>query len=49
MTGKHWSAEKVANIFAPSRHSTNKVEAWLVESGVNKDRITYSTGMFTAF
>ncbi|KAF2232132.1 subtilisin-like protein [Viridothelium virens] len=42
--GKHWSAEKVANTFAPARETRDGVTDWLISSGINRDRITYSTG-----
>jgi tripeptidyl-peptidase I len=42
--GKHWSAEKIANTFAPHPNTKNGVTDWLIESGINRDRISYSTG-----
>jgi len=44
--GKHWSAEKVANIFAPAQKTINAVADWLVEFGIDAERHTYSTGMY---
>lgn len=43
--GKHWSAEKIANTFAPAKKTTDGVEDWLVKSGIDATRHTYSTGM----
>ena len=45
--GKHWSAEKVANIFAPTKKAQNEVADWLVESGIDATRHAYSTGTFS--
>lgn len=42
--GKHWSAEKIANTFAPSREATDTVTNWLLDSGIDASRLTYSTG-----
>ena len=42
--GKHWSAEKVANTFAPARETTDKVIKWLKESGISEDRMSHSKG-----
>ncbi|GME49730.1 Peptidase S8/S53 subtilisin/kexin/sedolisin [Neofusicoccum parvum] len=42
--GKHWSAEKVANTFAPSPEATDSVTNWILESGIEASRLTYSTG-----
>ncbi len=42
--GKHWSAEQVANTFAPSQETKNAVTEWLAKSGIDLTRITYSTG-----
>jgi tripeptidyl-peptidase-1 len=43
-TGKHWSAEKIANTFAPAKKTTDGVADWLVKSGIDASRQTYSTG-----
>jgi tripeptidyl-peptidase I len=43
-TGKHWSAEKIANTFAPAKKTTDGVADWLVKSGIDATRQTYSTG-----
>lgn len=42
--GKHWSAEKVANIFAPAKKTQDAVADWLVKFGIEVERQTYSTG-----
>ncbi|KAF3764746.1 subtilisin-like protein [Cryphonectria parasitica EP155] len=42
--GKHWSAEKVANTFAPHPETKNTVMNWLEESGIEKSRMSLSTG-----
>lgn len=43
--GKHWTAERVANTFAPSKETTDNVIDWLRASGISHERVTYSTGM----
>jgi tripeptidyl-peptidase-1 len=40
--GKHWSAEKVRDHFAPSMESVNEVMEWLKSSGVPSHRVTHS-------
>ncbi|KAI0858825.1 peptidase S8/S53 domain-containing protein [Xylaria cubensis] len=42
--GKHWSAEKVANTFAPSTETKNTVVSWLVDAGIQRNRISLSKG-----
>lgn len=42
--GKHWSAEKVANTFAPHPETKNTVMDWLVESGIDRSRLSLSAG-----
>ena len=37
--GKHWSAQKVRETFAPSVESTNAVLAWLTSAGISKEQI----------
>ncbi len=44
--GKHWSAEKVANTFAPAKKTQDGVAEWLVEFGIDAERHTYSTGTY---
>jgi tripeptidyl-peptidase I len=46
MIGKHWSAEKVANTFAPAKKTQDGVADWLVEFGIDAERHTYSTGTY---
>ena len=43
-TGKHWSAQKVANTFTPRPETKNTVLDWLVESGIQRSRLSLSTG-----
>ncbi|KAF2721829.1 subtilisin-like protein [Polychaeton citri CBS 116435] len=42
--GKHWSAEKVANVFAPHERSSDKTIEWLVASGIDRSRMRHSKG-----
>lgn len=42
--GKHWSAEKVANTFSPHPETKDSVMNWLVESGIDRSRLSLSTG-----
>ncbi|KAH8810891.1 peptidase S8/S53 domain-containing protein [Xylogone sp. PMI_703] len=42
--GKHWTAEQVANTFAPHPETKDTVIDWLVGSGIDRARITLSTG-----
>jgi hypothetical protein len=42
--GKHWSAEKVAEVFAPEKDTSNGVMNWLTTSGIDAKRLKYSTG-----
>ncbi|KAI1111587.1 peptidase S8/S53 domain-containing protein [Nemania sp. NC0429] len=42
--GKHWTAEEVANTFAPSTATKNAILGWLVESGIERPRISLSKG-----
>lgn len=43
--GKHWSAERVAKTFAPSKETVDSVTDWLVEYGIPKKRHTFTYGM----
>lgn len=43
-TGKHWSAEKVANTFAPHPETKDAVMNWLIESGIDRSRLSLSSG-----
>lgn len=42
--GKHWSAEKVANTFAPTKKTHDEVTYWLVKFGIDANRHSYSVG-----
>lgn len=44
--GKHWSAEKVANVFAPHPETKDTVMDWLVESGIDRSRLSLSAGKY---
>ncbi|KAK8110251.1 Pro-kumamolisin [Apiospora kogelbergensis] len=39
---QHWSARKIADMFAPSQESIDSVNAWLAESGIDPSRIAVS-------
>ncbi len=43
-SGKHWTAEEVANKFSPAPESKNAVLKWLVDSGIERPRISLSKG-----
>jgi len=40
--GKHWSPGQIAAEFAPSTESIDTVRAWLIESGVESQRVKLS-------
>ncbi|OBZ72683.1 Aorsin [Grifola frondosa] len=40
--GNHWSAAKVAETFRPSAESVDVVRAWLVDSGIDAQRVKLS-------
>ncbi|TFK47450.1 subtilisin-like protein [Heliocybe sulcata] len=40
--GKHWTAGKVAQTFAPSRESVDTVRGWLGDSGIAPERVRLS-------
>jgi tripeptidyl-peptidase I len=42
--GKHWTAEQVANTFAPHPETKKAVIDWLVESGISISRVSLSKG-----
>lgn len=42
--GKHWTAERVANTFAPHPEASETTLDWLHASGINKKRIKHSVG-----
>ena len=43
--GKHWSAKKVAETFAPSQESVDAVTEWLKSSGISPDRVSRSQSL----
>lgn len=45
--GKHWTAEQVANTFAPHPEASESTLEWLTASGIDKKRIKHSTGKAT--
>lgn len=42
--GQHWSASKIADMFAPSQETVDVVRAWLHEAGVAPERVRVSKG-----
>jgi len=42
--GKHWTAEQVANMFAPSQETIDRTKSWLSDFGITEDRLSFSTG-----
>lgn len=44
VVGKHWSAEKVANVFSPTKETSDKTTEWLVNSGIDASRLGHSKG-----
>jgi tripeptidyl-peptidase I len=42
--GKHWTPKQVAETFAPAKETSELTIAWLVESGISRDRLRHSTG-----
>lgn len=42
--GKHWTAEQIANTFAPHQETKDYVTRWLTDSGIDRSRISFSTG-----
>lgn len=41
--GNHYTAEQVINLFAPEEATVEIVRSWIIESGIQKDRISQST------
>jgi tripeptidyl-peptidase-1 len=41
--GKHWSAQKIADTFAPSMETFDAVKSWLSASGIELSRVKLST------
>jgi tripeptidyl-peptidase-1 len=44
LTGKHWTAEQVANTFAPHQETKDVVTDWLAGAGIAASRLSFSTG-----
>lgn len=42
--GKHWTADKVANIFAPAKETSDRVVEWLRSAGIDAKRLKHSAG-----
>ena len=42
--GKHWTAEQVANMFAPAKETSDRTVEWLTNSGISSSRIKHSVG-----
>jgi tripeptidyl-peptidase-1 len=42
--GAHWSADRIANTFAPSQGTIETVRSWLTGSGVHSDRVRQTSG-----
>lgn len=40
--GKHYSADQVAELFAPAPETVDAIRAWLEEFGISKERISQS-------
>ncbi|PVH88867.1 putative Tripeptidyl-peptidase sed1 [Cadophora sp. DSE1049] len=40
--GKHWTAEQVRDMYAPSEDTVDAVRSWLIVSGINEDSIVHS-------
>ncbi|GBE84894.1 Aorsin [Sparassis crispa] len=40
--GKHWNAGKIAQTFRPSKESVDTVRAWLVDGGIDAQRVKLS-------
>jgi hypothetical protein len=40
--GKHWTLEKVAEMFAPDESTVNTIKQWLIDFGIPTDRITHT-------
>lgn len=41
--GKYYTAEEVADIFAPASHAVDAVRNWLSSAGMNLERVSQST------
>lgn len=42
--GKHWTAERITEMFSPSNDSIEAIREWLKSSGISEDRINHSLG-----
>ncbi|CEJ92875.1 hypothetical protein VHEMI08503 [[Torrubiella] hemipterigena] len=42
--GKHWTAEQIANAFAPTSKTADETWQWLISSGIDPSRIQWSAG-----
>lgn len=40
--GNHWSANKIAQTFAPSRESIETIKQWLIANGIEESRLRLS-------
>lgn len=40
--GQHWSSDEVIKAFSPSDEIVDLVAAWLIQSGISRERITHS-------
>lgn len=40
--GKHWTADEVHSMFAPSDETVRNVTEWLIASGIKEDKIVQS-------
>ncbi|KAK4539363.1 hypothetical protein LTR36_010993 [Oleoguttula mirabilis] len=45
--GKHWTGDEVADAFAPSAETVDKVLQWLTSSGIATERILHTSGSLT--
>ncbi|KAM7195591.1 subtilisin-like protein [Rhypophila sp. PSN 637] len=42
--GKHWSAQRVIETFTPSNETVDQVVQWLVDSGIDSERLALTPG-----
>jgi tripeptidyl-peptidase I len=47
--GKHWTLEEVQEAFAPSDMAIKETISWLMESGIDKNRISQKTPGYIDF
>ena len=40
--GQHWTSEEVISTFSPPKERVETVTSWLIESGIERERITHS-------